>query len=476
MFIARKLLCSFAFAAAVVLAQAPAFTPPGPLVHLNVVAIDGSEPVGDLSADDLKITDQGKPETIAFYRRNNVPFPGAPLGPNQYSNRPGGMLPHSTVILFDLLNENQADRLNIWHKLRASLPQLESGEGVYFYLLTLEGTMVPIHAIGPQSAADKTWPQAVAEPLDQAMKSASHARPTNMTDEDGVKKTYVALETLGNQLATLPGIRDIVWITNMVPNVWNTKGTCSGDWVDCALYVPHLAVTLDRDNVAVNPLSDSPNPNLTHDMELMAGLTGGRPFFGVDINAVVRQISKDAANSYSIAYEPAADNWDSKFHKVKVTSERKGVKLITLQRYYALPDQRPAATRQQAALMAAYQNPNDLAQIGLRATVGPATGTPKKAHLQIEIHAVDLLMLEQGGHFVDGLTFLLADIGANGPIGDPAVSNMVLNLTPGQHDAALKAVIPLVQDHPIKDGTQKVRVIVLDQSTNAVGSLTLPIQ
>jgi hypothetical protein len=51
-----------------------------------------------------------------------------------------------------------------------------------------------------------------------------------------------------------------------------------------------------------------------------------------------------------------------------------------------------------------------------------------------------------------------------------------LNLTPGQHDAALKAVIPLVQDHPLKEGTQKVRVIVLDQSTNAVGSLTLPIQ
>src|SRR5664279_5097210 len=112
MFNARKLLCSFSFAAAAVLAQAPAFTPPGPLVHLNVIAIDGSEPVGDLGADDLKIMDQGKPETLAFYRRNNVPFPGAPLGPNQYSNRPGGVLPHSTAILFDLLNENQADRLN----------------------------------------------------------------------------------------------------------------------------------------------------------------------------------------------------------------------------------------------------------------------------------------------------------------------------------------------------------------------------
>ena len=283
MFIARKLVCCFVFAASVLFAQAPAFNPPGTLVHLNVTALEGNEPVGDLNADDFKVTDQGKPESMLFFRRNNIPqpTPGAWTfngvnGSWDYSNRPGGLLPHSTAILFDLLHENSSDRLNNWHRLRAAIPKIESGEGVYFYLLTLEGTLVPLHAIGPKSAADKTWPQEVGDAFDKAMKAASHARPAGMGDEDDVKKTYVALETLGNQLAARPGLRDIIWLTNVVPNVWNTKTTCNGDWVECALYVPHLSVTLDRDNVAVNPLSYNPSPNLTQDMDMISGLTGGR--------------------------------------------------------------------------------------------------------------------------------------------------------------------------------------------------------
>ncbi len=476
MFIARKLVCGLAFAASVLFAQSPTFTPPGTLVHLNVTALDGNEPVGDLNATDLSVTDQGKPETLLFFRRNSLAQPGGPLGPNEYSNRPGGLLPRSVVILFDILHHNPSDRLNIWHKLRASLPKLESGEGVYFYLLTLEGTLVPLHAIGPKSAVDKTWPQDIGDAFDKAMKAASHARPAGMGDEDDVKKTYVALETLGNQLAALPGLRDIVWITNVVPNVWNTKSTCNGDWIECALYVPHLSVTLDKDSVAVNPLSYSPSPDLSRDMDMMAGLTGGRSYFDGDIDTIVKQVSKDAANSYSIAYEPAPDSWDSKFHRVKVTSERKGLKLVGRQRYYAIPDQRPPATRQQAALVAAYQDPNDLDNIGLRATITPATGTPKAVRLQIQINVADLLLLEQVGHFTGGLTFLISDIGASGPIGDPTLTGSMLNLTKQQRDAVLKTGIPLPMDHPLKDGTQKLRLIVLDQSTNAVGSLTVPIR
>jgi VWFA-related protein len=476
MFIARKLVCGLALAAAALIAQAPVFNPPGTLVHINVTALDGNEPVGDLSAKDLNVTDQGKPETLLFFRRNSLAQPGGPLGPNEYSNRLGGLLPHSVVILFDILHHNPSDRLNIWHKLRASLPKLESGDGVYFYLLTLEGTLVPLRAIGPKSAADKTWPQDIGDAFDKAMKAASHARPAGMGDEDDVKKTYVALEALGNQLAALPGLRDIVWITNVVPNVSNTKGTCNGDWIDCALYVPHLSVTLDRDNVAVNPLSYSPSPDLSRDMDMMAGLTAGRSYFEGDIDAVVKQVSKGAANSYSIAYEPAPDTWDSKFHRVRVGAERKGLKLIGKQRYYALPDQRPPAARQQAALVAAYQDPNDLDNIGLRATITPAAGTPKAVHLQIQINLADLLLLEQVGHFTGGLTFLVSDVGASGPIGDPAQSSSMLNLTKEQRDAVLKTGLPLPMDHPFKDGTQKLRIIVLDQSTNAVGSLTLPVR
>src|ERR1019366_1175810 len=99
-------------------------------------------------------------------------------------------------------------------------------------------------------------PHEVAPVLDKAMKAASHGRPVHIGQEDQAKKTYHQLEVLATQMALFPGRRDIVWISSGMQNAYNNKLPCNGDWVDCALYVPHLAVTLALANVAVSPLSD----------------------------------------------------------------------------------------------------------------------------------------------------------------------------------------------------------------------------
>ncbi len=38
----------------------------------------------------------------------------------------------------------------------------------------------------------------------------------------------------------------------------------------------------------------------------------------------------------------------------------------------------------------------------------------------------------------------------------------------------MKDGLPFAQDHPITEAVREVRVIVLDQNTNMVGSITLP--
>jgi VWFA-related protein len=446
-------------------------------MHLYPVALDASgQPVTDLTAADFKIVDQGKPETIFAFHKPDV-GPAAPLAPLERSNRPGGTMPHATVILFDMINQNQADRLDNWKELDKSLPQLESGENVYFYVLTLEGVLTPIHAFGPASADDKTWPKDVAVVLDKVMKAASHARPVQSGMEDEVKKTYKALEDLGGQLAALPGRGDIVWITNGVQNVYNTKHPCNGDWVECALYVPHLGVTLDKANTAVNPLcySRDLNPDTNRDLEQMALLTGGHAYFREDVRAVLKQVSRSAANTYSIAYDPSAENWDSKWHAIRITCERAGVKLQVRTRYYALPDARPVAERMKAALMAAYQSPSDVAEIGLRTKIAPIGDKPG-VHLEIRINPSDILIREQGGKFTGAVYLLVSDRGASGPLGEPSLGNFPFELTAAQHDAVLKDGVPLSQDHPTTDAVQQVRIIVLDQNTNAVGSLTFPVK
>lgn len=514
----KTLLGTIALAASGLLAQAPG---PAPLIHLYPVALDASgRPVTDLTAGDFKIVDQGKPQSIFAFRKPAV-GPAAALGPLERTNRPGA-IPHTVVILFDLMNENQNDRLDTWHALSKSLPQMESGNSVYFYLLNLEGELVPIHAMGPKSADDATWPHDVAAVLDKAMKAASHGRPVHMGQEDQVKKTYHQLESLAIELAAFPGRRDIVWITDGLQNVYQSKLPCSGDWVDCALYVPHLGFTLAYAEVAVNPLSYSRdlttavNPdqgkmdkawtpaqstptapvnasNALGDVQIhnaqgaqgadpgldlaqMAFLTGGRTYFRQDIRAVLKQVAADNANSFEIVYDPSAENWDKKWHRIRVTCERAGVKVQVRERYFADPGKPTAEERMKAALISAFQSPSDAVQIGLRTKIAPLAGDKPGVHLDIRINPADVVLREQGGKFAGAVYLLISDRGASGPLGEPSVGNFNLDLTAAQHDAVMKEGIPLSQDHPTSDAVQQVRVIVLDQNTNAVGSLTFPVK
>jgi len=461
----KKLICSSILAASGLVAQG--------LVRLSVTALDASgAAVDDLKAGDFQVSDQGKAEKIAFFRPIAAPVTPAP---HEFSNRTGPV-PHTTVILFDLLNQNQTDRLDAWHKVGKSLQQLESGDSLYLYLLALEGNLIPIHEFGNKAGDDKTWTREVEKTLDKAMKAASHGRPVQMNDQElVVKKTYVALETLANQLAVFPGRRDIVWITSATPNVWNTKSPCPGDWVDCALYVPHLSVTLAGANVAVDPLTytSSPSADLNRDMEIVAGLTGGWPYFSDDIRTVLTQVARDAAHGYSIFYDPSGDNWDSKFHKVRVNTERKGLKLRVKQRYYALPDKRPDQERQTPVLRAVFQAPYDDPSIGLRATIAPGAD-PKVVQVQFRVDPADLLLREEGGNFSGAVTFLIADRNAAGPTGDPVISVFPIHLTKDQYETAMKEGIPISQGHSINDSIQKLRIIVLDQGSNVAGSLTIP--
>ena len=125
-------------------------TAPPPLVQLRPIVLDSQgQPLDDLTANDFKITDQGRPQTIYFFRRPVGPH--APPGPGEYSNRSGAPPRHVTAMLFDLMNESESNRVYTWHLLAKSVPQVEPGGLLYFYLLDLNGDLVTVHGAGSAS-------------------------------------------------------------------------------------------------------------------------------------------------------------------------------------------------------------------------------------------------------------------------------------------------------------------------------------
>jgi hypothetical protein len=53
-------------------------------------------------------------------------------------------------------------------------------------------------------------------------------------------------------------------------------------------------------------------------MEDVAGITAGRTFYREDLDAVMAQLERAAAGSYLLLAVPASNNWDNKFHRLRV--------------------------------------------------------------------------------------------------------------------------------------------------------------
>jgi len=453
---------------------------PVKLVRLNVVAVDAQgKPVGDLAASDFHVVDDGKSENIALFHSGGF-GPAAAANAGQFTNRPSPP-PHTTVILFDCMNHLRSEWLYAAQKVSSSLKQIADAGSVYFYLMNPAGELSGLHPLpdSPGAAPNKTWNQSIDTMLTKEIKGLK-ARPAGMADEVVTKKTYVALEGLGKQLANYAGRRDIVWVLGGVPYTWkeNTKNPCIGIWVGCGLYAEHLSVNLDLNDTIVDLLTFTDlDTDKTVDMEAMAALTGGSLTYGNkggEIAQVIQQLDESAGASYTLAYDPSAVSWDNKFHQVKIACDRKGVKLIAKTRYYALPDSRPAQDREMGALRAAFANPSDVSDIGLRATIAPGKA-PNTLKVDLRVALRDVLMQEKDGQFSTQLTVLFSRRTATGPEGDPVIGGLDPHFTQAQRDAFEKDGFPIPNEYPIDSATKLVRLIVADRATDLVGSLTIPI-
>lgn len=459
--------------------QSPASLPQ--LVRARVLVTDArGEPVTDLAARDFHVTDQAKNQDVVFLHPPMRVHAPATAGPGEVHNRATLAAPHTTVILLDLLNQLQVNRLESFRKIEKALPSLSSSEHVYLYQLNIDGALEPLvpmkNGKGAILEPPKDWHKDASRLLEKTASGLARPRPAGLLQEDVVKKTYVALETLANQLVAFPGARDILWVTDGVPSVSNPRTPCSGDWLECALYVPHLSVTLDRAGAAVHTLSYGsglPSP-VTLAMEDLTGSTGGRTFFAEEIHAVLDQLSAAAASSYFLAFAPPPNQWDNKFHKLRITCDRKGGKVYARQRYYAFPDQAQVPAIEFAAMTAQLKLPADAPEISLRGKAAPSS-KPGARFVQIRIDPADLLTVPQDGAVAGQVSVIYAQYGPKDLLGATPVSTFNLRLSPQQRDAAVKDGLAFDQDILIDPRARTLRFLIYDRGARFLGSLTLPL-
>ncbi|MEJ5367109.1 MAG: VWA domain-containing protein [Bryobacteraceae bacterium] len=473
-------LCLVPLLSAALLAQSqsPATLPQ--MVRSRAVVMDSQgNPVLELKPEEFRITDQNRQLPLTFL---HPPFAAHPaLSPAQgwVLSRPSTATPHTVAILFDLFNLMQNNRLDSFQKVEAALPRLPDSANVYFYLLNLDGSLEPLVPAQDEKGnilmPPKEWHKNAKKLLEKYSKNLGRARPAGILQEDVVKKTYVALETVAKHLGAFPGIRDLVWITDGVPNVFDTRQQCSGDWVECALYVPHLAVTLDNAGVAVHPLSYGIlRPDVTLAMEDIAGLTAGKTYLQEDLDAVLAQLAKAASASWLLLVAPPADNWDNKFHRLRIQCERRNVKMIARQRYYAYPSQGQVPTIEFAAMTALLKIPADAPEIDLRGGIAPGS-KPGTAMVRIRIHPLDLCTITESGHAVGQVSVVYAQYDGSTLLGATQPMTFNLRLPRQQFLDSAKEGLPFDQEIVLDPRAKAVRFLLYDRGSRFLGSVTLPV-
>jgi VWFA-related protein len=448
-----------------------------PIQNLSLVAFDAhGQPVNDLKADEIVVTDAGKSRKVAFLRR---------------IERGRSKIPHATVILLDLMNQSFSTRGVAANQLVRTLQSLESPDYLYVYLLTLEGKLYPVRGLpGSEGAAEaedgSAWTKNSKTLLDGALRAVMRTRPVDIDVAVRTQLTYRALENLGGLMAEVPGRKNLVWITDGVPISLGPRRSDTGDVVDFTPLLRQLSLALDRSEIAIYPVpqimvgstdgpSDYPGAGppsaasgeqSVETLNEFAGLTGGRPDSGKDVGAAVTQAMNDARSSYQMGYYAPGETWDNRFHKLRVTCARKGVKIQAKTGYYAWPEDPQEVLTQ--ALRTAIQQPVDAAEIGIRG--GLADGGKK---LSVVVDAKDIVLLHEGDKYTGELSFVLAGYAADGKAQTSPVRSLNLSFTAAERDKALAEGIAYTVDAPADANVTVLRFVAFDGISHGTGSVTI---
>jgi hypothetical protein len=319
------------------------------------------------------------------------------------------------------------------------------------------------------------------------MRTLSTVRPVEDLDVTyRVRLTYAGLNAVAGELSRVPGRKSLVWLTDGVPMELGPNRSDTGDYVDFTPLLRQMSEAFDRSGVAIYPVRQvmigSPESmggagttglGSLATLDTFAEMTGGRRDAGKDIGAAVRQAISDMRTSYQIGYYPPASNWDDKFHKLRITCTRKSVRIQAKTGYYAWEE--PPGVRSEQAIDSAVSTTFDAAEIGLRATLSP---DPKGGHmvrLNARIDIRDVVLVPAGDSFNAELR--LAVVGY-APGFDPkrgATRPLDLHLSAQDRDKALQDGVPFAQDLELPEQIKRLRLIVFDRNSNAIGSLTIPI-
>jgi len=502
------------------------------LVQVNVVVHKKGEPVSDLKKEDFTILEKGKPQKVAVFAVDSIDAPPKAwpaLPPNIFSNRlqRADTPTSTTVILFDGLNTRFQDQAYARKQIVKFLSEIQPHDRVALYLLGSnlrilhDFTNNPDHLTqalskyrgrisGELDAADPAPVDPTGnDDLDQFLSNSNQV----ISDFYNVNKanfTLDAMEAIAHHLASQPGRKNLVWVSGGFPftlglepedfsidhpnrehrtfNEETTRVARAMNDANIAIYPvdarglmvdPRMSASVR--GTTVRGAMQAPKifvpPNLDT-MQILAERTGGKAFFNTnDLTSAVRSAVNDARVTYTLGFYPDSDEWDGKFHEIKIKVDRPGADVRYRKGFVAFTAQTPSEKEIKAEIKNAIATPLEGTGIGLNARTD-FVDKPKPGSLQVvaQIDQTTIVLQQQNDRWVGAIELGWVQVAADGKLLNVETQSLSMNLKKERYDDIQKRGLILTKVVEPVENASHLRIIVVDRSTGNVGSLRVPIR
>jgi len=443
-----------------------------------------------------------------------------------------------TVILFDALNIPKLDDfLYAKREVVKFLSTLRPGDPVALY--SINGPQVRvIHDFTDDSASLVQAAQKLSQSpiMNNALASphfslsAGHDRTAQLVTWLGEQSrrdeaarlrvttewTLTALADVAHHLAGIPGRKSLLWISDSFPiTIGLDSHSLHGENQQLYFFSERekdLGRLLTEAQVAVYPISPaglvvdliysaamSPGeahatldywtesghmitageeaaPRIAAMIEL-AKQTGGLAFYNANgVLGSIHRAIEDASVSYILGFYPPESAWDGKYHEIGIKVRRAGVEVRGRKGYFAGSQEAESSPEREQELRLAAASPLEGAAIGIKVNVefNPLIWYGQDIVLMIDPRDVRFEQTNDRMRAVVDVMLVQQD-GSGRNLGG-VKDTLLYALLPGSYERALSDGLFFDEKLTVLPGASRVRVVVRDISTGAVGSVTLRVR
>ncbi len=509
------------------------------LVLVDVVVEDGKgRPVQDLRPGEISVFEDGRPVKTAFVTLETLgPARAVPsLPPHVHTNRPEyrSSPGPATILLLDGLNTPMQDQANARVQLLKYVStQLKPGQPVAVFALgnslrllqdftedasLLQSAMASLRPMFSRELSMEDSGQQIPPSRESRLATVTQGLREFYTQhaifarERRVAVTLAALRTIARSVATLPGRKNLVWVSASFPlTSFETRASFANEVRLTTMLLTDARIAMypvDARGLVGPSIADASRPGVDprsgyllvgaaygdailkeaekmsgplQTMDELATLTGGRVFANRnDIDNAVAASVREGESYYVTGYYPENKIWNGKFRRLRVTVARPGVKVRHRRGYYAIDPAvwnkgAKAAHADLAAALATGAAP--ATSVLFDARFAPASGPPTSKLLIDFLVGPATLSPQTVG---DGsrryqVDFHVVAVKSDGSVAARRDLRSGRIVKKADLEVLEQQGVPFSTELDLAPGTYQIRLAVQDTATGLFGTLTAPV-